>query len=247
MKNSFNHRLISGLIMLCLLAPLMTCDLVTPEEFAEGETSISTFDDRACEFLSRELHPLDTIYSAQDTSVVVDTLYLELNAKMDSFTILLDSLLSDTVFTETSTFASLYDSIANQLDAVVLDTTNLVNYGGNSVYLHFPSAISGEATVFVSWAFDKNNVSDYVSIDLIDRDGNLANIASQDMPLAIVSGCTQEYVADFATAEIANTPVVKTRTTFDLEAIPYLVQVKVTKFIDGTSRVPLRITLLQND
>ncbi len=247
MKNMQNKRTLIKLILMCLLLSMIACDLITPEQFKEEESFISDFDSRACSFLTRNLFPVDTLISGGDTSIVKDTLYVEIEARIDSLTTLLDSLISDTIFTNPTEFSSLFDLISDQQEVVRTDTTNLIHCNGNSAYVYFPNSSERKLTVFVGWEFNGLNVNDLVSIDFIDSEGVFASLDNQNMPIQTVSGCTMEYIVDEATGDMDHTPAIKTRTSYNFEAQPYLMRINVSQFIDGTSRVPLHISLLQND
>ncbi|MBT3254315.1 MAG: hypothetical protein HN995_07290 [Candidatus Marinimicrobia bacterium] len=247
MNKIFNNRFVAGFILLCSVSLILTCELITPETYSESENSISSFDDQACALMTRDYIRIDTVISGTDTSVVRDTLYLAQEAKSNAFTTRFDSLVFDANSTDVTQLASLMDSIAIGIEMISPDTTNMVYLNGSTAYLHFPNDISGIFTVFVSWAFNGNNVNDYISIDFIDENGVPANIHNQDMPLETVSGCTIDYIVDEDTGENAHTAAIKTRTSFNLNSNPYLMRIKLTQFIAGTSRVPLHIALLQND
>ena len=246
MKNNLKKRMLLGLMLSFLIFSLTTCDLFTPETYAEAESEISSFDDIACGLLTKNLFAVDTVISGTDTSIVNDTLFLSVNARTNAFTTLFDSLVY-TPNSDQNQIAALFDSISMDLEMVTLDTTNLIDYSGSSAYVLFSGNPGALYTAFVSWDFTGNNVNDYVSIDFIDPSGNLVAVQTQDMPLETISGCTQEYTVDVETGEIAHTPAIKTRSSFNLDEKPYLMRLKVTQFIAGTQRVPLHLTILQND
>ena len=230
-----------------MLLTILSCELITPDAYTESENSISNFDNIACNLMSRDFISVDTVRSGSDTSVVIDTLYIELEASSDDFTELLDSLIFEGNSSDVGQLSALYDSISAETRVIVMDTTNLVELGGRPGYLYFPNNTSGEFTVFVSWAFTGKNVSDYVSVDFINESGIQANIDTQDMPLETISGCIVEYTVNDETGEISHTPAIKTRTSFGLDSNPYLMRISRTQFIAGTPSVPLYIAILQND
>jgi hypothetical protein len=234
-------------LSLIALFSIMGCDLFTPDTYSESENTITNYDSRACNFMTRDFIYIDTVYSGSDTTVINDTLYLAIQAHSDGFTDLFDSLVFDTNSGDVTQLSALFDSIAAVSGMITTDTTNLVEVNGTSDYLYFQNNSSGEYTVFVSWDFNGKNVSDYVSIDLISQSGSQADILTNDMPLETISGCTVEYLSNAETGEISDTPAIKTRLTFDLDATPYLMRVKRTQFLAGTAKVPLYIAILQND
>lgn len=239
-------RMIPALLIMILTVSLLTCDLLTPEEYESSLSTIASLDDRACDLLTREYHTVDTIMTSTDTTIVYDTLYVAADAITNAHTLLLDSLLEAGDQSGSVLLADLFDSVALSADTLLRDTTNMVTYSSESAYLFLTGEV-GEWVAFVGWAFTGNNVSDYTQIDIIDRDGNRAEMGAEHMPLSTISGCIQEYLADAETGEIAHSPAIKSRSEFAAESKPYLVRLQVTQFIDGTPRVPLHITLLEND
>lgn len=245
---SFNKIFIfTSMVSLIFSFGIISCDLITNNQYLEEETNIADLDERACDFLSREFFTVDTIITNTDTSIVMDTLLVILESKADSNTILLDSLIFNTDQIDVAQVSNLYDSIVTNLDTLIQDTTLQVTYAGKSSYLFFDGSYSGIMTAFVSWDFNGRNVNDYVEIYLINQAGDIAEIQSMNMPFETISGCTQEYVVDSNTGDINHTPVIKTRTSFYVEESSYLVRINVTQYISGTLQVPLHITLLEGN
>jgi|FLOH01.1.fsa_nt_gi hypothetical protein len=255
LKNSFmtatkwstTSSVMSACLSLAVLFSFESCDLFTPDAYSESENNITSFDSRACSFMTRDFIHIDTVYSGSDTTVINDTLYIAIQAHQDDFTELFDSLVFEANSEDVTQLSALFDSIATESGMITRDTTNLVELNEGSEYLYFNNNSGGEHTVFVSWAFNANNVSDYVSIDFVNRSGIQAEVSTQDMPLSTISGCTVEYLANEETGEISDTPAIKTRVTFKLDSNPYVMRVKRTQFIAGSIKVPLYLAILQND
>jgi len=247
MVRHFRSALKVASLALVVFFSIQSCELITPDAYIEAESRISTFDSRACNFMTRDFIYIDTVFSGTDTSIVNDTLYHAIEAYSNDYTVLFDSLVFEANSSDIAQLGSLFDSIVTGSGVVLTDTTNLVGFNGTSEYLYFPNTSGGTFTVFVSWAFTGKNVSDYVTVDFINESGSPANILTLDMPLETISGCTVEYLANEETGAISDSPAIKTRTSFDLESTPYLMRVTRTQFIAGTEEVPLYIALLQND
>lgn len=247
MKNVNKIFILTSFTIVIFSFGMISCDLITNNQYIEEVSTISDLDDRACDFLSREFFTVDTIMTSTGTSIVTDTLLVILESKADSNTILLDSLIFNIDQIDVAQVSNLYDSIIVNLDTLIQDTTLQVTYTGNSSYLFFEGPYSGLMTAFVSWDFNGRNVNDYVELYLINRAGDVAEIHSLDIPFETISDCTQEYIIDTNTGDLAHTPVIKTRISFNIDESPYLMRIKVTQYISGTVQVPLHITLLEGN
>lgn len=239
------------IVILCgsVLMLIFSCDLLTPDRFEEGTGKIGSIDAIACDLLSRELIQLDTLYTGTDTVPVIDTLYTMTTAISDSLTLVLDSLLISTS-AGSQELVNLIGVLASELETLAADTTvmlELEGSGASNFYCLYQAGSDLDLTSYVSWAFNRSNVNNYVGIDIIDMQGDMLEISNLDMPLEAISGCMTEYVADEETGSIDFTPVLKNRVEFSLEAGTYLFRLNLTEFINSSGREPILLALLEDD
>jgi len=242
-------------LALVAAALLVGCKEFLPEDLQEEEFAVSTLDERACEYLTRPLILSDTTYNDQGevVSVTFDTLYMAITSTYNDLAAELDSLIIVGADTNVFRIGAIFDSLSNQLDTLVMDTTLSVSYpaGEDTSYTFYyhptpQGGVTDDVFFFVSWRFviapALDNTDDFVAIDLIRRDGTLVSEKAEPWPPEAVAGCSELVTIVPSGEEII--PKVRTRVVFELDEAPYLVRFAISETNPGEIG-SFRIAILQ--
>jgi hypothetical protein len=220
----FSYSIIA-VIFLFSLFWIPGCESLLPEDYQEDETyTVPELDEIACGFLSRDLDVLDTIIVGVDTTAVPR--YKELDGT------LLDQVLVAGVVADSDSVIidAKFDSLTTVMDTLIADTTLLINYPGEATaYLLFnyvPPAgqTSGTVHIYSSLIFNAENLHTFLQAELLTRKAaTIATTSVAQMDLETIAGCS-EFVEIAGTGDQYIVPKIRGRDSFDLPQGIYLVR-----------------------
>ncbi|MFQ6607996.1 MAG: hypothetical protein ACE5EE_05595 [Fidelibacterota bacterium] len=224
------------LIIMLMLFPLgVVLFLITCQDYEDKEYTIASLDFKGCEYLTRDLILVDTLYTEEGEidTVLIDTLF-----KSITTSVLRDLVDTTWANSSDSTIISLFfDSLSTKMDTLIRDTTLKVDLPlevDTSYAFYFNSNINIESErVFF--------IGEFVDIDIIDKDGASVNVVTTNIPLETIAGCT-EIVEEGGSEEVVS--VIKSRYAFQLKETDYLVRFVKS---DAAGDKPFLVTILVDD
>lgn len=224
------------LIILMFLPSLVIVFYSACVDYEEEAFSISSLDAQACEYLTRELYPADTLYTEEGEidTILVDTVFKAIS------TSLLRNLVDTTwaSASDSTIISTFFDSLSVTLDSLIVDTILRMSFPteGDTSYAFFDnSGYNGSIPDLVLF------VDDFITIDIVRGDGTTVSETTTRIPLETIVGCTQ-VVETAGNEEVIS--VIKTRYSFELEQSTYLVRFIIS---DTTGNKPFLMVILGSD
>ena len=221
------YKNISIISVLIFFGLMMKCDNILPQQYQEvDQPEVSEIDQRAYQYLTRDLVRQDTIIAGADTSFQDVVQHHKVNSYL-----LGELQLSDTSITDSSDAFIIdaeFNNLKSQLDTIVSDTTLLIKNSqeGKDSYAFFQAPMSGIVNCYVTWDITEENIDNYIGMEFYDQNGEKANQHPLQMSLETFNEYTE---VDTLKSMVRTITKIRSKLSYDLDAKSYFVQFHISE------------------